>query len=195
MFTAKISTENILDTYHRTSDFDRHEGLNWYKTARVECETLATEYSLPVHLIVGIVAVLSPRLNWRKNILAAKAVIDGTKVPGAYPKNVEKAKTILETGEVFPTLSGPKVTAFYTNILHYNIEGPVTVDTWAYRVFLGDWNWYAKAIPDEEIFWVGQAYREAASQVGLTPQELQAIVWVYIRRVAQYSKAQLTLDL
>ena len=182
----------ILEVYNQASKFDR-QGRNWYRNAHTECEYLACKYNLSVEVVCGIVAALSPRLKWEENIEAAERVITG-KSEGirALKTNVRKAESILKTGEV--KMGGPKVNNFYLNLLNPEDGESVTIDTWAARIALGDWQW--KKTVNEKLYWqLADEYRAAAAEVGMLPSELQAITWESIRRRAKAGKAQIALDI
>lgn len=183
---------DILQVYEQASPSD-FAARHWYRHARQACQQLADETGLSLEVAVGVVAVLSPRLKWEANIREARKVIEG-KTSMALGRNVEKARRILATGRV--ELSGPKVTSFYRNILEPDDSQAITVDTWAARVWSGDWTW-GKPV-DKKTYWqIAADYREAARQVGLLPCELQAITWESVRRIvtSKGGKGQLSLTI
>lgn len=170
--------DNILKVYRDSSREDREGGMKWYATARGLCEDVAETYRIQLDVVAAIVAVLSPRLPWEKNMEAAVDVIEGRQ-PSCLRTNADKARIILANRE--PRVSGPKVSSFFANIM--GDSQAVTVDTWAARVALGDWTW--KGSVGEKLYReIADAYRAAADKVGLPPSQVQAVTWVSIRRRA-----------
>jgi hypothetical protein len=192
-----MSVENILKWYDLSSKLDRSQGKGWYQSALNECKALANRFNVELDRVIYAVAALSPQLKWELNIKAARVVLSGrVRGSGAYDANVEKALHILQDDDDWQRwLSGNKVTSFAANIA--GDPDTVTVDTWAWRVW-ADTKLNAK-VPnlDKLYFQIAADYREAAARIGLAPRELQAVVWVTIRRLANGKAApgQLTLDM
>lgn len=185
--------DNILDVYAMANNSDR-EGRNWYRVANAECVRLANTYNVPVQIAAAVVAVLSPRLFWERNIDAAESILDGRAPAGAFKKNIVKAWAILQSGQIDGNLRGSKVNSFYSNMTCPDTSTAVTVDTWAIRIASGDWQFngtFTKAVYDT----VARAYAIAAEEIGLLPSELQAITWVTIKRLAPVGRRQLSLDI
>lgn len=92
------------------------QGKNWYRDARAFSRWLADTYSVSLEQAAGVVAVLSPRIDWGTNMRTAIAVFanhprDGYSYgsatvhailsePGivAYGPNIIKALRIIDTG-------------------------------------------------------------------------------------------------
>lgn len=173
----------ILAAWENSSASDRAEGIAWYQNAHA----LALEIgSGDAATGAGILAALSPRIAWPQNVAAARAVVAGgkRKVP-ALGGSVRKARRILAGEAPELVLSGPKVLSFYASILG---PGPaVCIDRHAGRVALG-WSMTA----DEVAVWLSRvgvysriagAYRDVAHRIGMAPRDLEAVTWVWYRRV------------
>ena len=136
------------------------QGKNWYRDARAFSQWLAETYDVSLEQSAGVVAVLSPRVDWDTNMRTAIAVFANVRAgtgtisailaePGivAYGANVEKALRILADGagycdagkecpkrrgmvDTCAPIHGPKVSAFYRAILGHDIG---TIDVWACR--------------------------------------------------------------
>jgi hypothetical protein len=80
-------------------------------------------------------------------------------------------------------LNGPKVRAFYSNIM--GDTDAVTVDTWAVRVATGRTGKHAEwTIGTKRRYAaVADAYRRAAVILGVDPRTVQAATWVAARGV------------
>lgn len=154
--------------------------MKWYQDAHGICLDLSNEYKQPLDVTVGIVAVLSPQIDWEWNIPAAKAVLSGHGTSRALGANMQKAKKILQTGAVFPYLSGQKVECFYQNILQPDLDTVVTLDRWAVRAAIDSLSWSNGLTPKRHAI-LTAAYREAAAVTNLLPHEIQADVWQFFR--------------
>lgn len=153
---------------------------NWYQEAHSICLDLSDKYNTPLDVVVGIVAVLSPQLDWEWNIPAAISVLSGHGPSRALGANMQKAKRMLQTNAVFPHLSGQKVECFYENILRPLDNTVVTLDRWAVRAAIDNLTWSNGLTPKRHAL-LTAAYREAAKITGLLPHEIQADVWQYFR--------------
>lgn len=190
-----LAISNILYFYDLALEFEIEEGLAWYAEARRICARWADELHLAEDVFVQVVAALSPRTFWDRNIKQAVDFVClftlGYTVEEIQPKlgtlgmNVRRAWAIM-TGNT-DALQGPKIQAFYQNIIDQSLDA-VTVDTWAYRVCLGDLN--AKAVGFSEAYYrvMEEAYQEAARIKGLRPFEIQAVTWIVIRRRARFAR-------
>jgi len=191
-----MSTSNILSIYKLAKTSEVIQGSQWYPTAKLIAERIASEYNMAVSTVVGVIAALSPRNKWERNLVDAENLIrvwcvdresaDSVKVC-TFGKNKAKAIQILNEqasyDDVLTILSGPKLREFYTCIMGY-VED-VCIDGHAYSVWAGD-RITLDSIPSIGIKLrreIKKAYVDAASQVGIKPSEMQAITWCAWRRI------------
>lgn len=141
----------------------------------------------------GVIAALSPNTLWTTNVYDADALLAAVRTSrgesgaaayyelkvSTYNTNKLKAWTIAEqTGPVLDTLSGPKVTAFYRNLI--GDHDALTLDSHAYNAYCGfratgsDLPGMRAAIERE----ARRAYERAASTKQETISAFQAIIWV-----------------
>lgn len=180
-------TRRLLQVYAQATRRDVAEGIRWYATARREIDTVARATGIDADTVAAVVAVLSPRMPWRHNVDAAATLIrqyrDGVDVENATAimalhANIRKGYRILQGDR--SALRGPKVTAFYLNLI--GDPDAVTVDVWAYRAATGrDLDGNAPGIREHRA--IARAHENAARRVGLTPAEFQAVAWTVIRKV------------
>lgn len=172
---------NILDTFAQASPQERAEGLTWYASAHDVARDLAGD----VHVGAGVIAALSPQMQWDENIKLAEAWFRKGKRNGHTSPNVRKARHIIEgTRNPFDVLypvEGKKVWNFFNNIVTRGEDVTfVTIDRHAYSIALG------RECDDKERQSIRRklyetlkaAYIEAAKHVGLSPAQLQATVWL-----------------
>ena len=177
---------NLLTAYDNASAADANEGAAWYADAQAFARALAAGSVLSVQHAAGVIAALSPRVRWDTNMRGAAAIVDAAirgdvqPVVGGLPTNREKAWRIANGESPEQILGGQKVRAFYANIM--GDEDSVTVDVWAARAALGEYN--NESIPARMYEAIADAYRLAADARGVSPMVMQATVWVYTRRIA-----------
>lgn len=188
---------NILGVYNLANTADRANGARWYPEASNIAYALVNRYGVSYFQAVGVIAALSPRNKWERNLADAENLI---KVFSIDPESVDsvkvctfgpnKAKAIRILNEkpashdaVLAILSGPKLQEFYSCIAGINDE--VCIDGHAYSIWAGD------RITLADIPSIGKKlrkeikadYREAALQAGISAAEMQAVTWCAWRRI------------
>lgn len=167
----KPLTRNITAAFRLATDGDRAVGFGWYARARDLAEQLAFEndngdgWEDRVQRAAGVIAALSPRLAWRKNVEYAKLaylIYNQVKSPygpsdkaqrvfsdhgtaeayfaGMIPTlnaNARKAFRILNGEAPEDVLGGPKVRAFYFTIVNPSDPRGVVVDRHAIDITFG----------------------------------------------------------
>jgi hypothetical protein len=188
----------ILGVYHLATISERHNGRVWYPQALGSVQSIAREHSLAESTVAGIVAALSPRNRWERNLIDAESMIRTYKISGSidptgyrvctFGNNKLKALQILaeninNPADVKSILSGPKLCEFFSCILGDLQE--VCIDGHAYSVWAGD------RITLDKIPFIGVKlrakikadYKEAANVVNISPAEMQATTWLTWRRL------------
>lgn len=177
--------QNIINVFDQASPGDIEAGMVWYPQARGACLGIARGEGITLRQAAGIVAALSPRTPWSRNLSAARKFIRG-EVGEGTGANKAKAAKILAGHDPEVILRGPKVTSFFANIINPNDPEHVTIDVWAIRIDRGPETWGQgyPSTPTPKQYWeIASRYREAAGRLGLVPSELQAITWTTIRRL------------
>jgi hypothetical protein len=161
------------------------EGMTWYQRQHNEMRRLADTYNVPIEVACGVTATLSPRVSWPVNLAAAegilatgaKKMLNGKCTPG-YSKNTDKALKIFHTHDL-SLVTGKKVPHFYETLLNPEYR-EVTVYQWMARAggFLLDWG----VSPSVRIIRVVQhCVMDIARRRGLSPHQIQAIIWCSIK--------------
>lgn len=185
---VKIHTRNITRVFRETTTDDRLSGLSWYATAREVAATLD-----PANPARGaaVLAVLSPRLSWRKNVEAAADAYAGRRIR-TLGRNADKARELLAGSDPDDVVSGPKTRAFWRTIVDPTDPRTVVVDRHAIDVAAGrvlDDATRGRVLGRKGAYdAVADAYRRAARIVSRetgqdwSPAAVQAATWVYWRR-------------
>jgi hypothetical protein len=171
-------------------------GLTWYQQANQVAITLADRYEIKEEQAAGVIAALSPRNKWERNLLDAENLIAAYVAGGAeacqdvkvctFGANKAKAVEILESafadGGVFMILSGPKLKEFYGCIRGLD---DVCIDGHAYSIWFGDRVTLAKvpSIGKKLRAEIKKDYLAVAQKNNLKGYEVQAITWVTHRRI------------
>lgn len=193
--------DNVLSLFTRADGTDRLAGLSWYKQANAWCRLWSQELILPIENVVGVLAVLSPRNKWERNLSDALTVLKAHKV-GIDPHSIKvatygtnKTKAFQIAAGSLDVLGGVKVTSFFDNILRPTASQAVTVDVWAARIANGDLRANPGTLAGKRYGEIAQAYADVAEYVGLLPHQVQAVTWMAARSrsVAKTSIEQLSL--
>jgi hypothetical protein len=207
--TMKDTVANVLAVFDRATPADMEAGARWYgEDAAALISDLARAGNVTREVAASVVAQLSPRTTWSRNVAAASAmltawgsnadsdaVVRAAYAVGAMRANVARALKVLinfghdcpEEGEPFDLINGPKTNAFARNLC--GDRNAVTVDVWAARIALNP-GWSRGDTEDTSELLLGragmydalaQAYRLAAAKRGVDPTTMQATSWVVMR--------------
>ena len=190
-----MTIENIKTIYELATPEERKHGFTWYKIANTECLKIAHKFDMPLYIVVGVVAALSPNNKWDRNITNGhdliEAFINGDHMESVkvstYHKMKEKAWHILESmpdyEETKRQLNGQKIVCFFENIMG---EDTCTIDGHARNIYYGERIGLTNDktnIGKKEYLFLQDAYRQVASEYGMKAYEMQAITWVAWRRL------------
>lgn len=172
---------------NQATDYEQDFGQAWYMIAHEQCALAAHLLKLPLSTFVGVVAALSPRLKWEVNIRYAIQFCE-TGQAAALGYNKQCAARILEGEHPLQVLVGPKVRAFYLNILEPKDTAHSTVDTWMIRAAYN-----RDAAKVKELEYIRKALSELSEELNLTPNQVQAIVWLVVKRLSVPRKTEVII--
>lgn len=171
--------DSILAVYDRATPAQCEAGRFWYDDARAIANVIADASGIAVDRIVFAIAALSPRNPWRWNIADAYAFAmaraEGRTMPRAttFKRNWLRAWQALgQEGDPWVT-EAPKVRAFVQCIM--GDAEAVVVDTWAYRVAVGE---KPHVVRPKDYQPIAHAFNVAANLRGELPAHMQAITWL-----------------
>lgn len=170
---------NLLNVFNDATPEEYDAGVSWYHDANALIGTMADETGIEHTRMAGIVAALSPRVRWATNLDAALRMARaarnrrGQPIVAGLPINRNRAWLIARTGNIDFNIRGPKVNAFYRNLI--GDLRAVTIDVWMLNAAGVK---YANASNIRDIT---AAVTSIATDVGLEPAEVQAIIWVVCR--------------
>lgn len=167
---------SLLEHYEAAAYQGPADGASWYVDARREARRLARTYNVGLGAACGVIAALSPRVQWSQNLkLAEEVLATGTVKAGAMRDNLLKAQRIADGEQPLRVLGGPKVRAFY-RALTGDADAAV-IDTWMLTAVA----WPREGVTQGQYNRIEHALREAARITRLPVSELQAIVWTQVR--------------
>ena len=174
--------DTLLKHYSKADTKTLLSGLSWYEKAHNEAKLLADVFDVPLTKAVGVISALSPRNKWARNLADAWSILEEPSLEtktctfkGQRQKAIDIINSTGDENEILTILGkGTKTRNFFTNILNFNTSTCVTVDVWAFRSV----NLEAK---NKNYKPVENAYQNVATQLGILPHQLQAIIWGTVR--------------
>lgn len=155
----------------------RLDGLSWYDNAQKFAATVAASTGYSVSQVSGVIAALSPQIEWERNKQIAQDYCHGRTVPDQTQANLRKAQRILDGEDpeiVLCSKWGYRKTLMF------------------YRCIMGQWEnvcidrhaaYLATGVPHSNLRGsrydrIAQAYRNVAKRNNLWPAQAQAIAWL-----------------
>lgn len=193
---VKQEVANILEVFAEATPQELAEGVAWYPCAFREAQGMARRHDLAVETAVGVVAALSPRNKWDRNLLDAENLLSAL-AKGENPESVRvctfaqnKAKAIKiakeglsDPAEIRKVLSGPKLQEFFSCILGDSKESCIDGHAFAVwsgkRIVLADVGTISKTARIE----IKSDYAKAGEILGFPASVIQAVTWVAWRRM------------
>jgi len=190
------NVNNIKAVFKLATVQENIVGSSWYTQARVASLAISESYGVPATTIIGVIAALSPRNRWERNLIDAENLVEAyVRDPSSakhvkvctFNKNKEKALTILANDSptldsVLATLSGPKLQEFASCI--FGLED-VCIDGHAYCIWNGGRTSLAN-VPSIGVKLrreIKADYIKAANKLNVSPAVCQAITWNAWRRI------------
>lgn len=191
--------KNILAMYLQANEQEQFTGLNWYQSAHDIACRISEKFNVEFWKAAGVIAALSPRNKWERNVMDAEALIQAyvreldisaVKVC-TFNANKHKAWEIMNTASdvasVSRILKGNKVVSFYNNILFPTCAEYVTIDGHAVCIWFGVRYALGKisTITDNQYKRISNDYRVVAEHLNIRPCQLQAITWTVYRNMQE----------
>jgi hypothetical protein len=189
-----MSKHNIRKMYKyaiaNLTEQEQHNAKHWYDEAQQEARQIAERLDMPVYIVVGVMAALSPNNKWERNLVNAyelcKAFQDGQGMDSVkvstYHKMKEKAWGILTEFPDYETvivrLSGKKIISFFRNIMG---EDDITIDGHARNIYYNERVGLTDAktsIGVKEYAKLQKEYLTVAKEFDMLGRQMQAITWV-----------------
>jgi hypothetical protein len=181
MTVLKPTAGRVLRVYRAASPEQVTEGLEWY--ANAHDIAVALDPADP-RAAAGVLAALSPRMTWGRNVELARRAYDDGAASGTLGWACRKANAILVGADPLDVLSGPKERAFFTLIATPADPRTVCIDRHAIDVAIGQ-----RLDERDRATWFqlnrnglyetfADCYRRAAARLQVRPGQVQAVTWV-----------------
>ena len=178
---------NITNKYFRilqdagTDDMLR-QGAEWYPKAWNECQQISKAHGISAQRAAAVMAVTSPRARWSKNLQATRAIVEDSFRPvykrranyGILTKNGAKGLAVMSEHFYSRLVTGPKVSAFYANIV--GRTDLVTVDS-----LMSKAAGYGSDVSPKIRGEVTEACENLATVFDTNPRDMQAAIWIAYR--------------
>lgn len=174
---APYAARELLEHYGAADADTVRRGRQWYAAARRECRRMAREHGRPLSQVAAVLAITSPDAQLATNLRWTEEILRGERTAGRYPTDqAPKVAAALSSRRPGQHVTGPKVSAFYRAIM--GDEDVLVVDRWAAFAAGSTKDYAPKAAARRAI---EAAYRQAATIVGESVRDFQAIVWIVCR--------------
>ena len=147
---------------------------DWYTKSR---EAVKRIYGQDWKLFCGLLSATSATMSVKANATKARRVYDNYKATGTISReglmssHYKSCLKVVETGKP----GGRKCQSFYQNLI--GNETPVTVDVWIMRLC----GLKGKQPTKKQYDQIEAEIQSQAEQLGITPAQLQAQLWVQAR--------------
>jgi hypothetical protein len=176
---------NIMKVWRQCLEEDK---FDWYAKAHEEAVRLAGHDQALLNKACGVVAALSPRMSWDRNLVEAKAMWT-TGEAAAIGQFKEKARAILRSDgseeAILAILNGQKISSFYLNIRYPDKAIAVTIDRHHLSICLGRKLYDAdlKTLSVRQYEFLVECTRWTAARLGVSPLLVQSATWVRWRQM------------
>lgn len=202
----------LVDKYNAATPQQKQWGHEWYDTANEYIRNVAQATGYSESKVAAVMAAFSPQTAWDPNMQQATYFLLNhdlddpqsmermrAKMP-SIGANLDRAARIMAAGDddasIEAALAGdgdtPKIRNFWKGLM--GDRDAMTLDTWMARAMLGQHLDLGDSAAAQDVLnWAG-AYdklsavaRRAASDLGVDPRALQAIVWSQVNPSANYA--------
>ena len=178
--STDFTTDHIEGWLARATPAQIAQGSTWYHRAYRTAKQIAHANGHTTAQAAGVLAALSPQVTWDRAVTLASLAARGEYVPH-FRRQTAKAQRILTGEPPLDVLSGPKVRAFFRNIVDPDRNGPVTIDRWAMRIAFGEDLNQSLLEANGMYLAVSGLFLSVGRNHGLTGAQTQAITWVTMR--------------
>ena len=181
-------TRRATAEYRTASANQINEGHAWYPNAHSIARDMAVEHMVTIEVAAGVLAALSPRTGWGKNVMYAERMLSsaGTLDRGMLSRSLAHGRAIYDGTPALDVLQGPKTRAFYSAILSSGESPDPVIDIHAWAMLVGDRSSKGpRGITEYRA--AAKCMLRAASILDVGCHEVQAVTWLTWR--ARYWKS------
>lgn len=155
----------------------RTEGLSWYQKAHDCCTQMADAAGIDRDVMYRVVAVLSPRVSWSRNLVMAQELAESRATTGIYT-NIRKALQMIEQPSLFLLRedTGPKTYCFYECIARPTTSQRAVIDRQHMTRILDIP--FKTSISFRNYCLLEAIIQDLAREFNILPMQAQALIWV-----------------
>ena len=195
----KLIKEQLIDDFTVITRMLLGHKVEWYNNARRFSIEHAKINDISPYKVAGIIAALSPKNKWERNLLDTINVLKYKDDLSKYNvctfnTNRDKALQILKLKDnnnlidnIIKILNGIKTVSFFKNIMGIDDHNTVTVDMWMYRL-----SNLPRTLPNYQL--IQQVILQVAKRLNILGKHVQELLWQYIRDNMTYNKTIMTLE-
>lgn len=188
-------TRHLRKMYEQADDIDRAEGTLAYRRYHEVIQMFADRYDAPFDRTLAAFVALSPNNDYFGNLRSLASVLHVWQK--RHPQEWATVSTynhcrkrawryLIGDAEFLDVVKGPKIRAFYHNIMDPDCPKHVTIDGHMACAYRG------VDLPMKEVLIRAGEYKRMADRVkrlarelGLIPNQLQATIWFARKRTRQ----------
>lgn len=184
---------SLFNVWTQISDWDRTVAINSYLKYHDMAYLSAAQFGFPGYVGAAVFSALSPNNDYHGNLRDMRnllsAASDGRKyhqfTVSTYGNNKMKAWRIVHGADPLELIVASKTRSFYLNINNPLDPQPVTIDGHMVNIWRGKRENLVglRGITPKTYEQVAQAVRDFAREVGLIPNQVQALLWQTWRRI------------
>lgn len=189
---VQTGVENLGTLFGLADADDRREGRLAYERYHQTMCLFAEHYDFPLERVVAAFVSLSPNSDYHGNLRSLASVLRGIRtglsvgnITVSTYKHCRDRAYHFALGEPFETPGrGPKITAFYNNILNPDDDRFVTIDGHIALAYAGLKGTMKDAKVGDRLYReITQVVKHLAFREHLVPCEMQAILWFARKRL------------
>lgn len=187
------SIDNLRNLYKQADDIDIVEGKLAYTRYNKLMQIIATKYSVSLDKVIAAFCAMSPNNDYKGNIRSLITVLNYLNKGissdliniSTYNHCKNRAiKYIIDESNFLETVKGPKIRSFYYNILNPNDINYVTIDGHMVAAYVNkNLTMHEALIKPKEYPLFVSAFKQFSDEIGLIPNQLQAILWFTRKRI------------
>lgn len=192
----KMPIECYRDLLGQADNDELRQGQAWYLNVNREVNRLSVETGYSLEICAGVIAVLSPMVEWNLNFKIAKRFLKSKgKIKGAgFPINYRKAREVLKGN--LDVIRGPKVKRFFRMLLDPIFDEAV-IDTHMIAAFFkgiayrDDFKVISQS--EKRLAPIREAIKTIANERKESVGQVQATIWITFKRLNGEYAMQLKL--
>lgn len=187
-----MSVDNILSVYAKADRIDLEEGMQAYIRYHESLKYYAKHYGVSMPNVIGAFAALSPNNDYVGNLRSLVTLLEGMRrgvlaehcTVSTYKACRDRAWQFLHGTDFLELTKGKKTRNFYLNILNPYDPEPITIDGHMACVYIGKRMTMKEVVRSRFKYdVVAEAFRKAAFDIDMIPNQLQATLWFTWKRI------------